>query len=257
MALQISFNPCDLTDDERAFVLSALDAKGDHAGPSSPTYVGMFTTAPTDPTVFATVSTDDNGPTDPTVFAGPGPLPVGGAPSVPPPPPAASPVDVDADGLPWDARIHAGGRAKNADGRWRAKRGVGDDYRLNVVAELRAALGAPEAPAAVPLPPAPTVPPPPPAMSDSATPASAPLPEPTDSSPAVLAPSLPAPSAGDLFGALMRKITPAQTAGKLTSVEISTILAGVGLTALRDLMVRPDLIPSVEEQITALIAAQG
>lgn len=51
-------------------------------------------------------------------------------------------TDLDADGLPHDARIHAPGKARNADGRWRAKRNVDDATREKVTAELRAIMAA-------------------------------------------------------------------------------------------------------------------
>ena len=52
-------------------------------------------------------------------------------------------VEVDADGLPWDERIHAGTKRKNADGRWTAKRGVNDAaFVARVIAELRAQMAA-------------------------------------------------------------------------------------------------------------------
>lgn len=41
---------------------------------------------------------------------------------------------LDTDGLPWDHRIHASTRSKNADGRWKLLRGVDKD----VVAEIKA-----------------------------------------------------------------------------------------------------------------------
>jgi hypothetical protein len=50
---------------------------------------------------------------------------------------------VDTDGLPWDERIHAGTKRKNADGRWAAKRGINDpDLVPRVVAKLRAQMAA-------------------------------------------------------------------------------------------------------------------
>lgn len=52
-------------------------------------------------------------------------------------------VEVDADGLPWDGRIHAGTKRRNADGRWTAKKGINDpDLVPRVVAQLRAQMAA-------------------------------------------------------------------------------------------------------------------
>lgn len=71
----------------------------------------------------------------------------------------ASGVELDHDGLPWDERIHAGTKRKNADGRWTAKRGLNDPALITRVTEEirnRAAVAAPLQPStatAVPLPP--------------------------------------------------------------------------------------------------------
>lgn len=44
----------------------------------------------------------------------------------------------DKDGLPWDERIHSNPPKKNADGSWRARRGVKPETVAEVVAELMA-----------------------------------------------------------------------------------------------------------------------
>lgn len=44
---------------------------------------------------------------------------------------------VDADGLPWDERIHSSNKKKTAKGVWVARRGVDDITRMSVVNELR------------------------------------------------------------------------------------------------------------------------
>ena len=64
-----------------------------------------------------------------------------------PAPPATA---LDANGLPWDARLHAGTKTKNADGTWRALRKPAAP-RADVEADLLAGLAA--RPAAVPPPP--------------------------------------------------------------------------------------------------------
>lgn len=74
-------------------------------------------------------------------------------PAVPAPPqadvpsaPAAAmnPADVDKHGLPWDARIHSGTKAVNADGSWRQRRGLNDPELVKrVEAELRALMAVP------------------------------------------------------------------------------------------------------------------
>jgi hypothetical protein len=173
------------------------------------------------------------------------------------PPPPPEPVQtaggpVDADGLPWDARIHAttadGGGSLTADGRWRKKRGVADALVQSVTLELRAALPAspiceadevPPPPVAVPMPPAQT--------SESAPPVPA-------ASPALPVSTAPVQPPIVLFQGLMRKVTPLQNSGKLSVIEISGICQSVGVKALGDLLTKPDLIPVVEAQIDALAA---
>ena len=194
-------------------------------------------------------------------------------------PSAASPsnpggVDVDANGLPWDGRIHSGPtdkKPKNADGTWRKKRGVDDATVAAVEAELRAALGAPAAAApapAVPVPPvaeapAAAVPPPPPAAAAAPVPAS-PIPAPAAAAPApapAAAPPTPAPAVtasgpavattapsgpASTFAELMRKITSLQAAGTLTVEGTAEISAALGISGVRDLITRPDLVPSFD-----------
>lgn len=61
--------------------------------------------------------------------------------------PAPAPGGVDAEGYPWDERIHASSRATVADGTWRKKRGVDDalvaEVRAEWDAKLRSAVPAP------------------------------------------------------------------------------------------------------------------
>lgn len=46
-------------------------------------------------------------------------------------------MELDADGIPWDKRIHAGSKAKLKDGTWRLKRNIEDDLVKEVKAELK------------------------------------------------------------------------------------------------------------------------
>lgn len=211
------------------------------------------------------------------------------APAAPAPAPAAGPggVELDADGLPYDKRIHANPPSKKKDGKWRGKRGLDDATRQAVTAELRAALAAPApAPAApapmfeesapgVPLPPEPAVdaatafgagdagnasnaPPPPPAPAPVVPPPPAPAPAPVAPPPPAPAPAPAAPAApvaegpATDFASLMKKITARQAAGKLTVAGTTEIAVSLGLTGVRDLMVRPDLIPSVDALLPEL-----
>lgn len=55
-------------------------------------------------------------------------------------------VELDKNGIPWDERIHAGTKRKNADGTWSLKKGVDKDLAAQIIAEYQAA--APTTPAA-------------------------------------------------------------------------------------------------------------
>lgn len=205
-------------------------------------------TIPTPPPAPSPVAVPPPAPTAETATAAPAPAPQAA--------PAASPssgVELDADGLPWDARIHSGPadkRPKNADGRWRRGRGVDDETVATVTAELRQIMGAPAPapiPAAAPTPEpvlAPASPPPAPvaAVPTPAPAAPPPTPAPVDtvSGPAVAA------TAVSTFADLMKKVTRMQTAGLVTVETTSQIAASLGLTGLRDLMQRPDLVPSFD-----------
>lgn len=210
-----------------------------------------------------------------TAADAPPPIPATPAAAAPASPPPG--VETDAAGFPWDARIHSGPantKPKNADGTWRKKRNVDDATVAAVTAELRQVMGAPApgnnpppaaehvatqvppppplaaavspepAPAAVP-PPVPTAPPPTPAAADIpsgpgvATPAAEPAAAPPSPPPAP-------PATGNAFADLMRKITGLQTSGALTVEGTKQIAETLGITGVRDLMHRPDLIPSFD-----------
>ena len=176
-------------------------------------------------------------PTAAEAFGG-APLPV--APPVMATPglaPAVAGVELDSTGLPWDARIHAATRATNADGSWRVKRGADKDEVASVSAHLRSLVGGAPAPVEetpvlfVTEPngelvraPEPVAPPPPPPVPAAMTTA-------------------------QLFAGFMRKITPLQSSGRLTAVAVNEACAEVGIAAIRDLMVRADLIPIMEAAI--------
>lgn len=154
------------------------------------------------------------------------------APAAPAAPTSLAGIVVDVDGLPWDARIHAGGRAQNADGRWRQKRGLNDAaLKARVEAELRQAMGAP-AVASVP------VPPPPAAVATAPTPA-APVASPTE------VPTAPSDPAAETFPAFMARVGGAMVAGAITQGKMTAVLSSVGLTSVAQLALRPDLLPAV------------
>ena len=71
-------------------------------------------------------------------------------------------VELDKNGIPWDERIHAGTKRKNADGTWSLKKGVDKELAAQIIAEYQVAApttttvpAAPAAPAKPGVPPAP------------------------------------------------------------------------------------------------------
>lgn len=132
-----------------------------------------------------------------------------------PTPPA---VTVDKDGLPWDARIHSSSKAINADGRWRAKKGLDDGAMVAAVqAELRSLM-------AIPVP------------------------------PVVAAPAINTVAPTTLFE-FMPLVSAAMTAGKMTVDQVNAELVALGVASgVTALISRPDLIPSLWATLQAKYA---
>ena len=116
--------------------------------------------------------------------------------------PAADANGVDADGLPWDERIHAPSKGQNKDGTWRKKKKLDDAFVAGVEAELRQQQPATAAPTVPTMPPAPgapataapTVPTMPPAPGAPSTPSAPPMPQVDQPAPEPAAPiAQPAP----------------------------------------------------------------
>lgn len=167
------------------------------------------------------------------------PAPVAPAPSAPAV--HTSPVggvETDTDGLPWDARIHAGTKNKNADGRWKAKKGINDPaFVERVKTELRQVMG--NAPTVVSAPAGAG------AVATVITP-----PAVTVNAPAPAAPNV------DTFVALVGRASAAMMAGKVTQDELNAIAAKWGVVSLPLAANRPDLVPSIGAEIDALIASR-
>lgn len=67
-------------------------------------------------------------------------------------------AELDAEGMPWDERIHASTKTKTAVGLWTKKKGVDDMTKAAVTKELRELYPAPQAAAPVAPAPAPVAP---------------------------------------------------------------------------------------------------
>lgn len=208
------------------------------------------------------------------------------APNVPPPPPPsaaapvvaptvttatpevaqapASPSDLDAKGLPWDARIHAETKAKNKDGTWRTRRNLAPGVLDAVTAELRgsaapaATAGSVPPPVASPVaavappppPPAAPVAPPPPPPAAAPTAGAVPPPPPPAGQPASV---LPGDGTQPLtFPAVMKRISGAMNAGTLTKAQLDKILADSGVASPMALNSQPDKLPTVAAELAKL-----
>lgn len=184
-------------------------------------------TAPAVPLVPGAVALPPviNPPAPPTVPVVPAPL----APAAPVSPAG---VEVDAKGLPWDARIHASTKRKNADGTWTARRGLNDPaLQQRVEAELRQTMAVPgAAPAAV-------VPPPVVAPAAVVPPPVAPPPEAA------------ATAQGETFAQFCTRLSPNLASGAITQAQLLQAATELGLPGFPSLMQRPDLIPQFAAKV--------
>lgn len=135
-------------------------------------------------------------------------------------------ADLDADGIPWDARIHSTAKSKNADGRWKLLRGVNKELVPQVIAELKgtpATTTPPPPPAAAPI-----APPPPPGAAAVAPPPPPPAPPAAAAAPATPPPP-PAPAGTD-EAAQQTAIINGINSGKITVADLTTacIMLNVG-----------------------------
>lgn len=89
--------------------------------------------------------------------------------------PTTDVIEFDKNNIPWDERIHAGTKRKNADGTWSMKKGVDKDLYAQIFAELKAQYADTAAPVAPTAPAVPT-PPAPPAKPGVPTPPAPPAP---------------------------------------------------------------------------------
>lgn len=161
---------------------------------------------------------------------------------------ATAAIDLDKDGLPWDIRIHAGTKTKNADGRWKAKRGVEDALVAQVHAELRQVLAA--TPAAAPV-----------AQQVPVT-AQQPWPFPGQAPGAMAVQIGGQPAAaipGDhsaVFSALAIYVAGELARGRCTQDEITSICLKHGVPSMPMVLNRPDLLPIVDAEIRNMLAAR-
>ena len=153
---------------------------------------------------------------------------------------AAPEGELDADNLPWDARIHTEARTKMKNGTWKLRRSVDKDLVAQVKAELKGTEVAPEVSAA-PVAPEVSAAPVAPAVSEA------------PAAPAVsAAPAAPAERIG--YAQFINKVIELQKTVSNAQEIIDYVMGNVGVTDLNALAVRPDLIPSAYEQISAYVS---
>lgn len=175
----------------------------------------------------------------------------------PPEPVSLNGVELDADGLPYDARIHSGGKMKNSDGRWRKMRGVSEVLVAQVTAELKALVERTRAAPPAELDPVAAFAPQPPAAVSAEPP---PAPVPVVAAP-VFVPPPPIPAdTGDTptsFVTLMPKIVALMGQQKISQAQIHSVLTLCGVPGLAGLSAAanldPTVIPKVWEGIQAVV----
>jgi len=139
----------------------------------------------------------------------------------------ASGVDLDTEGMPWDARIHASTKTKTQAGVWKAKKGASAPTVEAVRAELKALMSvqAPAMPAAPPAMPIPGVP------ADNAAPVT--------------------------LSHLMTIVTNAMLNGTLPQSSMLETIQAMGLPSIPSLSQRPDMIPAVYARLVAKYPAMA
>lgn len=157
--------------------------------------------------------------------------PAAPAPSAPPAPgaaPGTDTVELDADGLPWDARIHSDATERKAKtGKWKTRKNLPDGYKEQIEAELRGVPVTPATPAPAPAPSAP---------SPAATAAPAPTP----------------PTAGGMtFAEFTRWVLGHTQAQRCNQTDVQLAVQAAGLSSIPELAKRTDLIATVVDSLKA------
>lgn len=159
---------------------------------------------------------------------------------------------LDADGLPWDERIHASTKTLTVRGLWKKRKGADAETIKAVEASLRAGMGQ------TPTPLVPTEPVGMPAMPvmTPQTPAVVPMtmPEPAQQTmmpigmPTNAVPPVPA---GPTFAEFMQKVSDLMMANppKLTNDNVVWLCGQIGVQALTDLDQKPDRIPAAIDEL--------
>jgi hypothetical protein len=163
---------------------------------------------------------------------------------IPPAPPITQTEQLDSEGLPWDARIHASTKTfRLSDNTWKLARNIEPAKVEAVKAELRAAMSAPGplASVAAPVPPAPV---------------DQPVIPPAPTAPAAVIPTPPAPAptgtAPTTFPDFVSRVTAMQNADKIAFTEIVAVCQKHGLANLGLVGSRMDLMPTIFADLEAI-----
>lgn len=159
-------------------------------------------------------------------------------------------VELDTEGVPWDERIHSGGKTKTKAGVWTARKGLNDEAGVNAIkAQLRAQVAAGgaapasippagTAPAVIPQPQVPVVQPLPGVVGGALPPL------------AGVAPiALPDPVT---FEAFMPRVSAAVGAGVLPPTALQAAMAHFQLQSVEHLEANRDYVPHVWAQLKAM-----
>lgn len=274
MSILIEVNTATLGPSEAHALAGFLDALYPGRAPVAPPAPQLTITAATaSPQAIADalIAAESNR----VAQAAPAPVPAPpaattGGPAVPPAPgttqvagvtypvTTAAGVEVDAEGLPWDKRIHSEAKGLLKSGVWKLRRNVDEGMVAQVKHELRQAMNAPPA---IPVATGPIVPPAPSGNAGVVPPAPGVAVAPPAPGPVIQVEGGAAPAAvpvsadafaGATFADLMSKVVDLSVAGVAPEV-INGLCAQLGLSQPRDANVRPDLVP----QLMALLAPLG
>lgn len=144
-------------------------------------------------------------------------------PPPPPPPPATTTVELDSEGMPWDARIHTVARTKVANGTWKLARNTPAELVASVKAEYLGNVTSP--------------------TTNNVPTAEQPVAPITD------APPPPPPPPGTVSGDIVRQfMSDIAKSGKMPS-EINTALQRHGVQTLQLIRDNADKIPAIRLEL--------
>lgn len=131
-----------------------------------------------------------------------------------------SEIEVDAMGVPWDARIHSSNHNKTAKGIWARRKNIEDDFYNQVIKDLKKAMS----------------------VGDAAEVSENVPPPPHEPGTVVPIPPLDYPAFAEI-------VFKAIAENKITNLQVGTLLRDMGIGTFANIAHRPDLIPTVMEKL--------